>query len=247
MEQSTRLGSNKTGIDMSPIHSKQMLEGIEKFSSLDDDSVYATQTLKQTFVEEAGPLGSVPLPATVKGVGTSILDTVTGHRPEIFINKLGERLAYERSGVRIYEALILKCEYTVASGMAENKIDISRLEEFRNQEAEHMELLIACLDKLGADPTAQTPDADAIGVAASGLMKVVTDPRTTICQSLEAMLTLELADNAAWDLLIKLADDMGHSDMTEKFRMALRQEDIHLLVVQEWHEDIVRSQASLLR
>ncbi|RYY75967.1 MAG: ferritin-like domain-containing protein [Gammaproteobacteria bacterium] len=246
MEQSTKLGSNKTGIDMSPIHSKQMLEGIERFPLTDTDTFFARQTLKQTLSEDAGSLGSIPLPATVKGVGKSILKTVTGHRPEMFINKLGERLAYERSGVRVYEALILKCQFMAANGMAENEIDISRLKQFRNQEAEHMELLVDILHTLGADATAQTPDADAIGVAASGLMKVVTDPRTTIAQCLEAMLTLELADNAAWDLLIKLADDMGHSDMVEKFQTALRQEDVHLLVVQQWHEKIVRSQASLI-
>jgi rubrerythrin len=128
--------------------------------------------------------------------------------------------------------------------MVEKLIDIERMREFRDQEAEHFALLAASIRRLGADPTAQTPDADASGVASLGLMKVITDPRTSISQSLEAMLAIELADNAAWDLLTMLADDMGLSDMAEEFRDALRQEDIHLAIVRQWYEDIVRAQAT---
>jgi hypothetical protein len=245
-ETSNKLGSNKTGIDMSPIHSKQMLEASEQLDLADEMSYSTGQTLKQTFIEEAGPLGSVPLPGTIKGVAKALLKAATGHRPEVFINKLGERLAYERSGVRLYDALLLKCEYTIASGMVENLIDINQLILFRNQEAEHFDLLTQSLKRLGADPTAQTPDADAIGVAASGMMKVITDPRASICQSLEALLAVELADNAAWDLLIKLAEDMGMSDMATDFRKALQQEDLHLATVRQWHEDLVRAQVAPL-
>lgn len=253
MEQAMKLGANKTGIDMSPIHAREMLDGIENIplaqNGLDHDGVAegmlpGEKTLKETCLEEAGPLGSVPLPATIKGVAKSLLKAATGHHPEVFINKLGERLAYERSGVRVYDALIAKCECTITSGMAEQKIDIEKLKEFRAQEAQHFHMLTEAINSLGGDPTAQTPDADASGVGASGLMKVITDPRTTISQSLEAMLAIELADYAAWDLLIKLAEDMGLSSMAEKFRHALSQEDIHLIVVRQWHEDLVRSQVT---
>lgn len=245
MEQAMKLGTNKTGIDMSPIHTQEMLEGVENTPVILTETLPEEITLKETYIKEAGPLGSVPIPATAKGVAKSLLKTVTGHHPEVFINKLGERLAYERSGVRIYDALIAKCEHTVANGMAEQQIDIARLREFRAQEAQHFMLLNDSIKKLGGDPTAQTPDADAIGVGASGLMKVINDPRTSVSQSLEAMLAIELADNAAWDLLIKLADDMGHESMAEKFRVALRQEDIHLATVRGWYEELVRSQISI--
>lgn len=245
MEPAMKLGSNKTGIDMSPIHSKEMLEASENFP-LPNTGELPIQTLKQSYLTEAGPLGSVPLPGTVKGVAKTLLKTITGHHPEVFINKLGERLAYERSGVRIYDALILKCSHTITHGMAEQQIDIERLKEFRSQEEEHFALLTASIEKLGADPTAQTPDADASGVGASGLMKVINDPRTSISQSLEAMLAIELADNAAWELLIKLAEDMGLSEMAGEFRKALQQEDVHLATVRQWYEDLVRSQITML-
>jgi rubrerythrin len=119
------------------------------------------------------------------------------------------------------------------------------LRQFCSQEEEHFDLLTNCLKKLGADPTAQTPDADASGVAASGFMKVITDPRTSISQCLQAMLAIELTDNAAWELLAKLAEDMGMNDMAQQFQQALQQEDVHLREVREWYEKSVRAQAKM--
>lgn len=245
MEQAMKLGTNKTGTDMSPIHTQEMLEGIEVMPTPQPGNLSSEATLRATYLQEAGPLGSVPIPATVKGVAKSLLKTVTGHHPEVFINKLGERLAYERSGVRVYDALIAKCENAIANGTAEQEIDIAKLNEFREQEAQHFILLKDNIKTLGGDPTAQTPDADAVGVGASGLMSVINDPRTSISQSLEAMLAIELADHAGWELLIKLAEDMGHSTMANDFRLALRQEDVHLTTIRAWYENLVRSQASM--
>ena len=243
MEQSTELGTNKTGMDMSPIDSKKMIAGAEEMIANLHPGSTSLLGFRQSYLENTEALGSVPLPGTVKGVVKSTLKMVTGKHPEVFINKLGERLAYERSGVRIYEQLIAKCQYASEQDMAAIEIPIETLLQFRDEEAAHFDLLESCLKELGADPTAQTPDADAVAVGASGLMKVVADPRTSISQTLLAMLSLELADNDAWDLLIKLAADMGLNKMAEEFRVALHQEDVHLEQVREWYESSVRIQA----
>lgn len=241
MEKTAQLGTNRTGIDMSPIHSKKMIEASKNAAvgAGDGQSLYSMQF---DYVEEGAFLGSVPLPGTAKGALKSILKMAQGRNPEMLINKLGERLAFERSGVRIYEHLIIKCNYSRSNGQLD--IPEDRLQEFRDQEAEHFALLVECLEWLGADPTAQTPDADASGIAASGLMSVIMDPRTSLSQSLEAMLSVELTDNAAWDLLIKLAEDMGLSDMAQKFGVALQQENVHLDEVRQWYEQSVREQAT---
>lgn len=238
------LGMNRTGIDMSPIHSKQMLHVDEDIPMTTDGST-TSASIKDYFLENADPLGSVPLPGTVKGVVKSSFKMATGKHPEVFINKLGERLAYERSGVRIYEQLIAKCLHASEDLTPDMQLPIEKLRLFRDQEEEHFDLLTDCLKKLGADPTAQTPDADASGVAALGLMKVILDPRTSISQSLQAMLSIELADNAAWELLMKLAEDMQMPDMAKEFQRALQQEDVHLRHMREWYEESVRSQAKI--
>jgi hypothetical protein len=67
-----------------------------------------------------------------------------------------------------------------------------------------------------------------------GLVQVLTDPRTTLAQSLNAMLTAELTDNAGWELLAQLAEEAGESELTGKFLGALSQEQEHLLVVKAW-------------
>lgn len=243
MEQTAQLGTNKTGIDMSPIDSKEMLEASEKFFIKPEASV--AYQIDQFFREGIAPLGSVPLPGTVKGVLKSALKMASGRHPEVLINKLGERLAFERTGVRIYEHLITKCVNSTPNQMTEIRIPVERLTEFRNQESQHFHLLIKSIKSLGADPTAQTPDADAAGITSAGFIKVIADPRTSVSQSLQAMLAVELADNAAWELLIRLAEDMGLSEMATDFRQALHQENTHLVQVKEWYEQSIRSQAGV--
>lgn len=243
MEENMKLGMNKTGVDMSPILTQRMVEGIDQFmpaGAADNTHLLFSQ---EFYAGSENGLGSVPLPGTVKGVVKSAAKMLSGKHPEVFINKLGERLAYERAGVRIYDQLIQKCQRAVDVS-EQDKPPVSRLEEFRNQEKEHFLILVECLEMLGADATAQTPDADASGVAAQGLLKVIVDPRTSISQSLEAMLSVELTDNVAWQLLVKLADDMGLEEMADKFRHAQAQEDVHLTTVKSWYEDGVRGQES---
>ncbi len=244
MEKSTQMGTNRTGMDASPFDSKKMIEGAEKFFST-QGSIQSLKSLKRERIDDAGPVGSVPIPGTPKGMLKSTMKKMTGHNPEMFINKLGERLAFERSGVRIYESFIEKCMSATHDGMDISKVPIERIREFRNQEAQHFRLIKQCMESLGADPTAQTPDADVAGVASMGMMKVITDPRTSVSQCLESMLALELTDNAEWDLLIKLAEDMGMADMAGQFAQAKDEEDIHLREIHQWYEDFVRGEARM--
>jgi hypothetical protein len=41
---------------------------------------------------------------------------------------------------------------------------------------------------------------------------VIVDPRTTLLQSLEAVLIAELFDNACWETLVELAQQAGEND-----------------------------------
>lgn len=242
MEKSTQMGRNRTGIDMSPIDSKEMIRGSENYAPSQGNGL-SLSAIERDYIQHSEAVGSVPIPGTIKGALKSVMDKVSGRNPEMLINKLGERLAYERSGVRIYESFITKCETAMAQDPASQQIPMDQLREIRDQEAQHFQLLKESIESLGADPTAQTPDADMTGVASMGLMKVVMDSRTTVSQSLEAMLSIELTDNAAWELLIKLAEDMGLTDMSNEFRRALHQEEIHLQRIRQWYEQSVRSQA----
>src|SRR5690606_41459299 len=50
--------------------------------------------------EEADRIGSVPVPGSAKGMLKSTFDMALGKSPELLVDKLGERLAFERSGDR---------------------------------------------------------------------------------------------------------------------------------------------------
>jgi hypothetical protein len=198
--------------------------------------------LRREYVNEADALGSMPPPATVKGAVKAGVGALTGSRMQVFIDKLGERLAFERGGTRLYDAALVKA----AAQAAGTPVTIERMKQIRNQEAEHAELLRHAIQTVGGDPTTQTPGADLVGVQAMGLMQSVTDPRTTLVQTLSSLLAAELIDAASWELLAQLARSIGQEELARQFDEALSHENEHLQTISHWYETLVTSEARLL-
>ena len=182
----------------------------------------------------------MPPPARVKGVASTLLDALKGNKPQVLIDKLGERLAYERTGVRLYEALLMKLGTATGGPM----IDAAAVARIRDDEHAHFQMVGKYLVEIGADPTAMTPCADISGVAASGHLQVLTDPRTTVSQALNSILAVELADNASWELLVELARESGHDEMAQAFTVALETEQRHLATVRQWFRQSVLEEAT---
>lgn len=243
MEPRTQMGMNKTGVQMSPKDTKALLKDVKQTSAPGADGA-GIAAVRTTYITEAEPVGTVPMPGTLKGAVSSGVQKRMGSRPEVLVDKLGERLAFERSGTRLYDALLTKYQ-----AMPEKLGDMSaeQLGHFRDEETQHFKIVAEAIESLGADPTAQTPGADVVGVESIGLMQVVDDPRTTLAQCLNAMLVAELADNAGWELLIVLAEDMGQSGMAESFRAAMAEEQEHLTKIKQWHEQAVRRETSVFK
>lgn len=242
MKHPTDSGMNKTGIDMSPIDIQELLSGVEASipSSQGDEQTLASY--RRSYIIEADPIGSVPAPGSLKGAAKTGMQKLMGKKPEVLLDKLGARLAFERAGTRLYDALLNKC--LVRSDEA-NGLSLDRLREFRNEEAQHFMLVMEAIKDLGADPTAVTPGADVDGVASIGLMQVISDPRMSIAQSLHALLIAELADHDGWQLLIKLTEELGQDDMASKFRGALAEEQRHLATIREFVEKSCLTEAGV--
>lgn len=234
----TQMGKNKTGVQMSPKDIERMVKNVEE-SGTEAANGSGIAAVRTSYITEAEPVGTVPMPGTVKGAAKAGMKKLTGKNPEVFIDMLGERLAFERGGVRLYESMLTKCQATPEKipGMSTDQ-----LAHFRDEEAKHFRWIADALETLGADSTAQTPGADVTGIESMGIMQVMDDPRTTLSQSLHALLVAELADHDGWELLIKLADDMGQDEMAKNFRQALKEEEEHLSHVRSWHEQSVRSE-----
>lgn len=241
MENQVATGMNRTGLDMAPLSKGDMVKYAQAEAGRTPESDGSFEAVHMAYIEEAERVGSVPVPATVKGIASTAASKLTGKKPEVLIDKLGERLAFERAGTRLYEAMLLKCG---AADSANNPIDVSALARIRDDEEMHFHLVHKFIERLGADPTAMTPCADVVGMQGMGLMQVISDPRTTVAQALNALLTAELTDNASWDLLVELAQQTGHDEMATEFSAALEVERQHVDMVRGWLRQAILHEAA---
>lgn len=230
MRQSTDLGMNRTGMDMAAQQGKRMLENVPAATGLQTDGEALRQAHK-AYLETSPPIGNTPPLASMKGALKTGIEMLKGHKPTVLVDKLGERLAFERTGVRLYEALLMKLE---SDGSWPGGPSRETLEEFCEQERRHFEMLHECIESMGGDPTAMTPSADIAGVASEGVVKVITDPRSSLKESLEALLIAELVDHDGWEMLIGIAGGLGENNWVQAFQDAHQEEERHLQTVRNW-------------
>src|SRR4051812_26120952 len=161
MDNTVSVGMNRTGLDMAPLSKGPLVAFANQLADRAPQEDGGLAAIRSAYGMEADRVGSVPVPARLKGIAATMVDKLKGTRPEVLLDKLGERLAYERAGVRLYEALIVK----VGAGASGPTIDVGALRGIRDDELAHVHLLARTLEQLGADPTAMTPCADVTGVA----------------------------------------------------------------------------------
>lgn len=253
--EATTIGMNRTGTAMSPVDTKAMTEAADALSPAVPIDTAAMDADRLAYINEADAVGSIPPPASMKGMLKAGMARMKGGAPSVFLDKIGERAAFERSGTRLYEALITKYQAVqalgqevlvpadqlppadgaaAAPGSVAGETPLQTLMRIRAEELAHFRMLGTAIEKMGGDPTAQTPCADVAATASMGILQVVTDPRTTLAQCLNAVLTAELTDNAGWELLIQLAEDAGETELAGRFLGALAEEQEHLAVVKGW-------------
>ncbi|HEY0144519.1 MAG TPA: ferritin-like domain-containing protein [Thermoanaerobaculia bacterium] len=235
----TDLGMNRTGISMSPIDTPRMVDAAMEIPLMPEGAGEVMNMRRSYMADSPEPIGSMPPPVTPKGMGATAMHALMGHKATVLLDKMGERLAFERTGSRMYEALLVK----VAAGAVGPTA--SDLEELRAEELRHFELVRRHLVRMGADPTVQTPCADLAGVQAMGVLQVLSDPRTTLSQCLNAVLTTELADTAGWELLAKLANESGEKEMAQEFEQAHVAEMEHDVRVKAWLTQLVMTDAGV--
>jgi hypothetical protein len=242
----TTTGPNRTGGAVNADGIASMLEAVEELSPLRPVSTLLMDMERQRYITESESVGSIPPPlAAPKSAGKAAKGASAALTMGLLLDKLGERIAFERTGTRLYGALITKYLALENAGEAalppssDGEPALETLRRIRAQELQHFQMLNRCVKELGGDPTAQTPCADVTGTASSGLLQVVTDPRTTLAQSLNAVLTAELTDNAGWELLGELAELAGQKQLADPFAEALAVEEEHMAIVQLWLRGLI--------
>lgn len=231
MSSHVEMGTNRTGMATSPMDGAALVQIAKKAmpTAVGDAQGIAENRIAAAAMGEH--VGSMPLPGSVKGAVKTFLKSLKGMNANVFVDKLGERLAFERTGVRLYEGLLSKLD---AYGTWPGGPSQRDLEQHRTDELAHFEIVREAVVQLGGDPTVMTPAADLKAVASQGLVQVIADPRTDLFECLDVMLTAELTDNDGWEMLILLARDLGQDRLADDFDGALAAERRHLSRVRMW-------------
>ena len=215
----TTPGDNHTGIALNPQAAKEMLEGTAEFgpTSSGDAELLAQNRIR--VAKESEPAGTMP---PSPGVDVELLP---------LLDKLGARLAFERTGVRLYDALISKLD---AYGTFPGGPSREDLVHIRDEELHHFQLVQTLILGMGGDPTAVTPCANLQATASRGICDVLVDPRTTLIECLDAILVAELADHASWEMLVSTAQLANKPNLVTSLRDGERTEAEHLVKVRGW-------------
>jgi rubrerythrin len=209
--------ANRTGAVAAPGRAAQMISAVEEFPATSEGNALAVAAVRVQYSREGADEEPDRLRLTEE---TSLL-----------LDKLGERLAFERTGTRLYEALLSKHDAYGSFEGGPSRDDITLI---LSEELQHFSMLVELVKSLGADPTELTPAANVQLTASHGVGQVLVDPRTTLLQSLEAILMAELADNECWETLTGLARLARHEEVAERCEEALLTEQEHLEKVRGW-------------
>jgi len=220
---------NRTGVATAPEQAEAAVSAAASAAPSSKGTAHDLDSVRMPYLKAHEPIGSRP-------------PTLGKMAPDIFMDKLGERLAFERSGTRLYQLMLGKMQ---ANGKSNGGPSIQDIEHIMQEEYQHFQLVSATIAQLGGDPTLETPCADLTGVASIGLVQIMADPRTTVPQCLHALLTAELTDNDGWEMLIQLARGLGHDEVASKFEGALKNEQEHLENVRGWMLEMTQKEAGL--
>ena len=223
---------NRTGMQTSPELAEELVEGAASSTPSSEGGPENIAESRTGYISQGFPLGSMPLMPVSEEADADEDQT----QMAVLMDKLSERLAFERMGVRLYEALLNKCEALGEESPGPSLEDIRRI---GGDELEHFLMLNQTIIDLGGDPTVESPSADVAAVTSMGILQVLTDPRSSVPQCLQALLTAELTDNAGWEMLIEMVGSLGYDDIRGHFETALANEEEHLQNVRNWVSDCI--------
>jgi hypothetical protein len=220
---------NRTGIMTRPEMGAELIRGAEELTGDSQADAAEIGEMRQEYLEEALPIGSEPLP-----VGDIEAEEALAE-PEaltVLLDKLGERLAFERQGTRLYEAFLQRFELQALED--ESGPTSAELRHICDEEFDHFRYLQQAIVQFGGDATVKSPSADVAAVLSKGAVEIIADPRMSLPQCLQALLTAELADNDGWQLLGVLAEQLGVEELASRCRAAHETEQEHLEKVRNW-------------
>src|SRR5215203_6005478 len=141
-----KTGWNRTGVVTAPLLSREMTKGAAAATPGSEGGPEQILLRRGEYIREGYPVGSLPPPpVSLQGVvegAAQLVGTTTG--VVTLLDKLSERLAFERTGTRLYDALLGKCE-----ALGESAPPLSELRRIRDEELSHFLLVNRAITSLG--------------------------------------------------------------------------------------------------
>src|SRR5829696_9365492 len=124
---------NRTGMQTSPELAEELIEGANSATPSSEGGAEDIAEYRVDYIAEGFPIGSMPMmPASEEGEAE---EDEAGMA--VFLDKLSERLAFERQGTRLYEALLNKCEML---GETQPGPTLEDIEHIGREELQHFHL-----------------------------------------------------------------------------------------------------------
>lgn len=144
------------------------------------------------------------------------------------VDLLAERATFEKTAVRLYDALLAALVDVDDDNVAASIGDLRR---HREEERQHAEWLDGVLHDLGGRPTPGLPAA--VSREARALEEVIRGKRNGagLQPAFHAMLAAELMDAEGWKLLLEIAESVGDTAAARELRTRVAHEDEHLALI----------------
>lgn len=144
---------------------------------------------------------------------------------EKVLDLLTARVNFERVVVKLYDRVISRIE---ATGDTNFMRMMDELRKHRNEEKEHEEWLEEQIRRFGGDAHGTTEMSKLEETESAGIEKIILNGDPQLSHAMHALLMAELADNAGWDLLARLAAQAHDGEAKRAFRKRLYEEVDHL-------------------
>src|ERR1043166_1003722 len=125
-----KMTGNRTGMQTSPELAEELMEGASAAAPSSEGGVEEIAEFRAEYITEGFPVGSMPMmPASEEESADEEEASMA-----VLLDKLSERLAFERMGTRLYEAFFNKCE---ALGEILPGPTLEQIQEIGSEELDH--------------------------------------------------------------------------------------------------------------
>ncbi|MDO1527237.1 hypothetical protein QMK61_00180 [Fulvimonas sp. R45] len=153
------------------------------------------------------------------------------------VDFLFARLACERITFTLQSRLLERC-HQEPQALAGTGLSPSRIEAFRDEADERINLLVQALDILNGDKEADEGDVESSRPALCALQETLAGAEVHPLKLLHGLLAAEQLNETAWELLLALVKDAEIGRLVPHFEHACQQHGEQRTLLQQHYEEL---------